>query len=268
MRHRSGLYNPGPRHSNFIRGGRPNESIWPPAWGTRLVNTLFVLDEPTVGLHPRDTRRLVHIMEQLRDAGNTVVVVEHESAVMRAADQIIDLGPAAGSHGGELVFQGTLSELLKSNSSTGQHLSGRKSIPTFPLRPVEPGVTSMLTIRDATQHNIRNLTVHFPLNRLICISGVSGSGKTTLIRELLFPALAAKFNPTPDSINSEEEESQDEGSDNSTEKESASDGLGKLEGWEQLRQCRASGSIHPKKNTPLQSGCLCGRFYRFARLLC
>ena len=184
--------------------------------GTRLVNTLFVLDEPSVGLHPRDTQRLVRILEQLRDAGNTVVVVEHESSVMRAADQIVDLGPGHGATGGELVFQGGYRDILKSKTSlTGKFLSGREVVPIPKRRPIviseerdggqnfrEAGDayvlndaaqpwgaqhTQALKLSHATRHNLEDVTVDIPLGRLVCVTGVSGSGKTTLIREVLLP---------------------------------------------------------------------------------
>jgi excinuclease ABC subunit A len=174
------------------------------------VNTLFVLDEPSVGLHPRDTDRLVRILEKLRDTGNTVVVVEHEASVMRAADQIVDIGPGHGATGGEVVFQGPLPELLKSTRSlTGQYLSGRKQIEIPERRPVGNDVSAYqikkqrrsetrhlapkLRIENATRHNLNNLSVEIPLGRLVAITGVSGSGKSTLIRDILLPHLQAKL---------------------------------------------------------------------------
>jgi excinuclease ABC subunit A len=206
------------RPTRTLSGGETERVNLTTCLGTRLVNTLFELDEPSVGLHPRDTARLVRILEHLRDAGNTVVVVEHEAAVMRAADQIVDLGPGHGETGGRVVFQGSFAKLLKSPASlTGQYLSGRKRIEIPPRRPVakltpeirnpKPGNAdqaaavrtsglglrtsdlSWLTLRHATRHNLRDLTVHFPLGRLVCLTGVSGSGKTTLVREVLLPAL-------------------------------------------------------------------------------
>jgi excinuclease ABC subunit A len=214
------------RPTRTLSGGETERVNLTACLGTRLVNTLFVLDEPSVGLHARDTARLVRILQQLRDAGNTVVVVEHEASVMRAADQIVDLGPGHGATGGQVIFQGAYPEILKSPTSlTGRYLSGRKRIDVPLGRPVSPppgknlsaddpsspcGATMalhesarpfgrgraanrVLTLRNATLHNIKDLTVTLPLGRFVCVTGVSGSGKTTLIRELLWPALASSL---------------------------------------------------------------------------
>lgn len=198
------------RPTRTLSGGETERVNLTTCLGTRLVNTLFVLDEPSVGLHPRDTDRLVRILEKLRDTGNTVVVVEHEASVMRAANQIVDIGPGHGATGGEVVFQGTLSELLQSTRSlTGQYLSGRKQIEIPQRRPVAavvsrlksiPGssqgpLTSAATLRleNATRHNLNSVSVEIPLGRLVAITGVSGSGKSTLVRDLLLPALQAKL---------------------------------------------------------------------------
>ena len=215
------------RPTRSLSGGETERVNLTTCLGTRLVNTLFVLDEPSVGLHPRDTERLVRILEQLRSAGNTVVVVEHEASVMRAADQIVDLGPGHGATGGEVVFQGTYSEILKSKDSlTGQYLSGRKRIEVperrltivaqasclsassnkedvrgygFALNdaPAPTGYANekwpSLKLDHATRHNLNDVSVEIPLGRFVCVTGVSGSGKTTLIREVLLPALEAKL---------------------------------------------------------------------------
>jgi excinuclease ABC subunit A len=199
------------RATRTLSGGETERVNLTTCLGTRLVNTLFVLDEPSVGLHPRDTDRLVRILEKLRDTGNTVVVVEHEASVMRAADQIVDIGPGHGATGGEVVFQGPLPELLKSvRSLTGQYLSGRKQIEIPQRRPVAADVrrrisgerqteahllTSVATLKitNATRHNLQNLSVEIPLGRLVAITGVSGSGKSTLVRDILLPALQSKF---------------------------------------------------------------------------
>ncbi len=181
------------RPTRTLSGGETERVNLTTCLGTRLVNTLFVLDEPSVGLHPRDTDRLVRILEKLRDTGNTVVVVEHEASVMRAADQIVDIGPGHGATGGEVVFQGTLPELLKSNRSlTGQYLSGRKQIEIPKRRPLTSD-TSRVKITNATRHNFNNVSVEIPLGRFVAITGVSGSGKSTLIRDILLPALQAKL---------------------------------------------------------------------------
>lgn len=189
------------RPTRTLSGGETERVNLTTCLGTRLVNTLFVLDEPTVGLHPRDTVRLVRLLERLRDAGNTVVVVEHEPAVMRAADQIVDLGPGHGETGGQVVCQGTYRQVCRCRASlTGQYLSGRRCIEIPPRRPVrwaappdlrEPA--AWLSLTGVTRHNLRDLAVEIPLGRLVCVTGVSGSGKSTLIREVLYPALQARL---------------------------------------------------------------------------
>jgi len=183
------------RPTRTLSGGETERVNLTTCLGTRLVNTLFVLDEPSVGLHARDTARLVRILENLRDAGNTVVVVEHEAAVMRAADQLVDLGPGQGEAGGRIVFQGPYQRILRSrNSLTGQYLSRKKRIEVPPRRQVNlNGQNPKLVLTGASRHNLKNLSVQIPLNRLVVITGVSGSGKTTLAREILLPALQEKF---------------------------------------------------------------------------
>ncbi|MBI3880131.1 MAG: excinuclease ABC subunit UvrA [Verrucomicrobia bacterium] len=184
------------RPTRTLSGGETERVNLTTCLGTRLVNTLFVLDEPSVGLHPRDTERLVKILQRLRDTGNTVVVVEHEAAVMRAADQIVDLGPGHGESGGELVFQGSFAKLLRARGTlTGEYLSGRREIEIPARRPVPSLRTphSTLRISNATLHNLCDLSVEIPLGRFVCLSGVSGSGKSTLAREILFPLLDARL---------------------------------------------------------------------------
>jgi len=181
------------RPTRSLSGGETERVNLTACLGARLVNTLFVLDEPSVGLHPRDTSRLVEILQQLRDAGNTVVVVEHEAAVIRAADRVVDLGPEQGEKGGEIVFDGTLAQLLKSKDSlTGRYLSGRTAI-GIPKRRAVAAKTARLKLGHATLHNLKDVSIEVPLNRFVCVSGVSGSGKTTLIREILMPALREKL---------------------------------------------------------------------------
>jgi len=182
------------RATRTLSGGETERVSLTACLGSRLVNTLFVLDEPSVGLHPRDTERLVRLVRQLRDAGNTVVVVEHEASVMRAADQIIELGPGHGESGGEVVFQGGFAQILRAgNSLTGAYLAGRKRIDIPRRRPVGPGREGKLALRHASLHNLKDLTVEIPLGRLVCVTGVSGSGKSTLITEVLAPALHEKI---------------------------------------------------------------------------
>jgi excinuclease ABC subunit A len=195
------------RPTRSLSGGETERVNLTTCLGSRLVNTLFVLDEPSVGLHARDTARLISILQRLREAGNTVVVVEHEASVIRAADQIIDLGPGHGATGGDVVFQGSPREILKARGTlTGAYLSGRKRIEPPAIRPVlvSPAkcdaktqgefVCPVLELRNASLHNLRNFSVRFPLGRFICVTGVSGSGKTTLIRDLLLPGLQTKLN--------------------------------------------------------------------------
>jgi excinuclease ABC subunit A len=221
------------RATRSLSGGETERVNLTACLGSRLVNTLFVLDEPSVGLHPRDTARLVRLMRQLRDAGNTVVVVEHEASVMRAADQIIELGPGHGESGGHVVFQGACAEILRAPGSlTGDYLSGRKQIETPPRRPVAPGAEGKLRVRHASLHNLKDLTVEIPLGRLVCVTGVSGSGKSTLVTEILAPALRAKLQGTQNSgATVGEEEEADE-----TEAQESNPARTVIEGWETLGQ--------------------------------
>jgi excinuclease ABC subunit A len=189
------------RPTRTLSGGETERVNLTTCLGTRLVNTLFVLDEPSVGLHPRDTERLVHLLQQLRHAGNTVVVVEHEASVIRAAEQIVDLGPGHGATGGAIVFQGTYPQLLKSKKSlTGQYLSGLRLIEVPQRRPIKAGQPPRLSLNHATRNNLADLSVEIPLGRLVCVTGVSGSGKTTLVREVLLPALVDRLKSEAPSI--------------------------------------------------------------------
>jgi excinuclease ABC subunit A len=161
--------------------------------GSRLMGVLYVLDEPSIGLHPRDNARLLRTLKGLRDLGNTVLVVEHDDETIREADWVLDLGPAAGEHGGEVVCQGTVETMLSCpDSQTGAYLSGRKRIPLPEVR--RPGSGNFLTVEGASENNLKNLDVHIPLGKLVCITGVSGSGKSTLMVEILYKALARDLN--------------------------------------------------------------------------
>ncbi|MBV5345208.1 MAG: excinuclease ABC subunit A, partial [Rhodoferax sp.] len=160
--------------------------------GTSLVNTLFVLDEPSIGLHPRDMNRITQAMHRLRDAGNTLVVVEHDPAVMMAADRMIDMGPGPGEKGGHIVFDGSTEELKHADTLTGAYLSGRKQVGMGFKRLVTDN-TPRLILEGAKEHNLKNVEIEFPLQRLVCITGVSGSGKSTLIQDVLAPALQRHF---------------------------------------------------------------------------
>ncbi|WP_281916012.1 excinuclease ABC subunit UvrA [Caldimonas thermodepolymerans] len=180
------------RQSRTLSGGEVQRINLTTALGTSLVNTLFVLDEPSIGLHPRDMNRIVQAMHRLRDAGNTLVVVEHDPAVMLAADRILDMGPGPGERGGTVVFDGTPEELRLADTLTGAYLGGRKRIGVGMRRFVGEN-TPRLILEGVREHNLKNITVEFPLQRLVTVTGVSGSGKSTLMQDVLFPALARHF---------------------------------------------------------------------------
>jgi len=179
------------RLSNSLSGGESQRINLATSLGSSLVGSLYILDEPSIGLHPRDTHLLIKMLKGLRDMGNTVIVVEHEEEIIKAADQVIDIGPLAGSHGGELVFQGTFDEILNDDKSlTGQYLSGKRSI-RLPLsrRPWN----DYIEIKGARENNLKGIDVKFPLKSMTVITGVSGSGKTTLVKRILYPALKKLF---------------------------------------------------------------------------
>jgi excinuclease ABC subunit A len=180
------------RQSRTLSGGEVQRINLTTALGTSLVNTLFVLDEPSIGLHPRDMNRITEAMKRLRDAGNTLVVVEHDPAVMLAADRMIDMGPGPGERGGQIVFDGTTEELRHADTLTGNYLGGRKAIGMGFKRAVVDA-TPRLVLEGAREHNLKNVTVEFPLQRLVTVTGVSGSGKSSLIQDVLAPALARHF---------------------------------------------------------------------------
>jgi len=160
--------------------------------GSGLMGVLYICDEPTVGLHPADDFRLIETLKRLRDLGNTILIVEHDEAMMRAADHIIDMGPGAGEHGGWIVATGTLSDIMNSKESiTGQYLSRVKQIPVPPKR--RPGSGEELVIKGAKQNNLKNIDVYIPLGKFVCITGVSGSGKSTLIDDIMYKKLAQIF---------------------------------------------------------------------------
>ncbi|MBK9175601.1 MAG: excinuclease ABC subunit UvrA [Flavobacteriales bacterium] len=174
------------RRSNSLSGGETQRIDLATSLGSSLVGSMYILDEPSIGLHPRDTERLIVVLKQLRDLGNTVIVVEHDEEVMRAADHIIDMGPMAGSHGGEVVFSGSIDALIECDSLTARYLTGRESIP-LPSR--RRPVRDKLIIRGAREHNLKDVDVAFPLHMFTVVAGVSGSGKTTLVKRILYPAL-------------------------------------------------------------------------------
>ncbi|MEO7773546.1 MAG: excinuclease ABC subunit UvrA [Steroidobacteraceae bacterium] len=185
------------RQSRTLSGGEVQRINLTTALGTSLVHTLFVLDEPSIGLHPRDMQRVIEVMKRLRDAGNSLVVVEHDPQIMAEADRILDIGPGAGEHGGEIVAYGTPAELKRHpNSLTGAYLSGRKVV-AMPQSLPAGKVQRLICLRGVTEHNLRNIDIEIPLNRLVCVTGVSGSGKSTLIEDVLYPAMQrARGKPT------------------------------------------------------------------------
>ncbi len=180
------------RGSSTLSGGEAQRIRLATQIGSGLMGVLYICDEPTVGLHPADDYRLIETLKKLRDLGNTILVVEHDEAMMRAADHIIDMGPGAGEHGGEVVVTGTIAEIMECRgSSTGDYLSGRKEI-SLP-RERRPGSGNNLLVRGARQNNLKDIDVPIPLGRFVCITGVSGSGKSTLIDEILYKKLAQIF---------------------------------------------------------------------------
>ena len=174
------------RRSATLSGGESQRINLATSLGSSLVGSMYILDEPSIGLHSRDTQRLIKILKSLRDVGNTVIVVEHDEDIMKAADLVIDIGPKAGMHGGELMFHGTHSQLkVEKESLTAQYLNGDLKIEI----PKKRNWTDSLTINGARQHNLKNITVEIPLNVLTVVSGISGSGKSTLIKSIFYPAL-------------------------------------------------------------------------------
>lgn len=174
------------RASNTLSGGESQRINLATSLGSSLVGSMYILDEPSIGLHSRDTERLIGVLKKLRDLGNTVIVVEHDEDIMKAADHIIDIGPEAGTHGGEIVFEGNYKELLKADTLTGKYLSGKMEIEVPKKRlPFK----NYIEIKGARENNLKNIDVKFPLNTLTVITGVSGSGKSTLMKDILAPAL-------------------------------------------------------------------------------
>lgn len=179
------------RQSATLSGGESQRIRLATQIGSQLVNVLYILDEPSIGLHQRDNERLIRSLKELRDLGNTVIVVEHDEDMMRAADWIIDIGPKAGRKGGEVVFQGTPAEMLKQHTLTADYLNGTRAIEV--PRKRRKGNGRMLEIKGATGNNLKQVDVQFPLGELIVVTGVSGSGKSTLINETLQPILSTHF---------------------------------------------------------------------------
>lgn len=174
------------RKSNSLSGGESQRINLATSLGSSLVGSMYILDEPSIGLHPKDTKRLIRILEKLRDLGNTVIVVEHDEDIIRAADEIVDLGPEAGLFGGEIVVQGTLKDILQSNGLTASYLNGKEMI-AQKTKPIKP--SKYIELMGARENNLKNIDVRFPLHCITAVTGVSGSGKSTLIKGILWPAL-------------------------------------------------------------------------------
>ena len=179
------------RSSQSLSGGESQRIRLATQIGSQLVNVLYILDEPSIGLHQRDNQRLIHSLKQLRDLGNSVIVVEHDRDMMLAADYVVDIGPLAGRRGGEVVFAGTPAQMLQADTLTSEYLNGHRRIevPTT----VRPGNGHTLTLRGASGNNLKHIDVDFPLGKMICVTGVSGSGKSTLVNETLQPILSQRF---------------------------------------------------------------------------
>ena len=179
------------RQSASLSGGESQRIRLATQIGSQLVNVLYILDEPSIGLHQRDNERLIKSLKELRDLGNTVIVVEHDEDMMRQSDYIVDIGPRAGRKGGEVVFQGTIDEMLKTDTITAQYLNGTMRIPIPEKR--RKGNGHELVLKGCTGNNLKNVTAEFPLGKLIVVTGVSGSGKSTLVNETLYPILSKHF---------------------------------------------------------------------------
>ncbi|MBO4996414.1 MAG: excinuclease ABC subunit UvrA [Lachnospira sp.] len=180
------------RNTGSLSGGEAQRIRLATQIGSGLVGVAYILDEPSIGLHQRDNDKLIHALKNLRDLGNTLIVVEHDEDTMYAADYIVDVGPGAGEHGGEVIACGTAEDIMKNKASiTGDYLSGRKYIP-IPAKRKKP--TGWLTVKGAQQNNLRNIDVKFPVGVMTCVTGVSGSGKSSLVNEILYKSLAKKLN--------------------------------------------------------------------------
>ena len=181
------------RTAGTLSGGESQRIRLATQIGSALAGVLYILDEPSIGLHQRDNEKLIHTMRELRDLGNTLIVVEHDEDTIRAADWIVDIGPGAGVHGGEIIAQGSVDDICAaSRSVTGQYLSGQKKIPVPKHRRAGNG--RAITVHNASENNLKNITVDFPMGKMTCVTGVSGSGKSTLVEDILYETLAARLN--------------------------------------------------------------------------
>ena len=183
------------RSSESLSGGESQRIRLATQIGSRLVNVLYILDEPSIGLHQRDNERLIHSLKELRDLGNSVIVVEHDEQMMRQADWIIDIGPKAGRLGGKVLFCGTPNDLLQTDTLTAQYLKGEKAVSSLPLAVSQKPIANSqsITLSGCTGNNLKNVTVKIPLGKMVCVTGVSGSGKSSLINQTLYPILSQRF---------------------------------------------------------------------------
>ncbi|MDE6307538.1 MAG: excinuclease ABC subunit UvrA, partial [Bacteroidales bacterium] len=179
------------RESTGLSGGESQRIRLATQIGSHLVNVLYILDEPSIGLHQRDNLKLIHSLQKLRDMGNTVLVVEHDEEMMRAADYIVDIGPGAGAKGGKIMAQGTLAQFLKQDSLTADYLNGKRRIEIPAKR--RPGNGTFLELTDASGHNLKHVDFRLPLQTFTCVTGVSGSGKSSLVSQTLLPVLSRHF---------------------------------------------------------------------------
>ena len=179
------------RAASTLSGGEAQRLRLATQIGSQLVGVLYILDEPSIGLHQRDNGKLITTLERLRDLGNTVLVVEHDEQMMRAADHLVDMGPGAGVHGGHVVAEGTAKQVERNAKSvTGQFLSGKREIAIPERRTEDVGTFS---VRGASMHNLKDIDVDFPVGKFVCVTGVSGSGKSTLVNEIVFKSLANRL---------------------------------------------------------------------------
>ncbi|CEN45815.1 excinuclease ABC subunit UvrA [Capnocytophaga canis] len=185
------------RKSNSLSGGESQRINLATSLGSSLVGSMYILDEPSIGLHPKDTEKLIGVLKSLRDLGNTVIVVEHDEEIMKAADHIIDIGPKAGTHGGEVVAQGSYEQILTADSLTGKYLSKKMSIELPKRRRTSPHYIKLIGCRE---NNLKNIDVTLPLDMLTVVTGVSGSGKSTLIKKILYPAMLRELNINGDKV--------------------------------------------------------------------
>jgi len=181
------------READSLSGGERQRTRLATQIGSRLTGVLYILDEPSIGLHPRDQKRLIDTLKKLRDLGNSVIVVEHDSQTILSADWVIDIGPGAGKNGGRVVFEGTPKQLLRSHTLTGDYLSGRKKIEIEKTAESQKKANRFLVIKGAGEHNLKNIDVKIPLGKFVCVTGVSGSGKSTLVNDILAKALYQRF---------------------------------------------------------------------------